>query len=44
LNTTWIETKLLEMIDVMNSETLPPRNFSCENCAYSQQRESMEAL
>lgn len=44
LNTTWIENKLLQMIDVMNSETLPSRNFSCENCAYSQQRVSMESL
>ena len=44
LNTEWIEKKLLEMIDVMNSEVLPPRNYSCENCAYARQRESMEAL
>jgi len=34
----WIEGKVIEMITLLNSEELPERNNSCENCAYAHQR------
>ena len=34
----WIESKVREMIDLLNSEELPEGNSSCENCAYAHQR------
>ena len=34
----WIESKVREMIDLLNSEELPEINSSCENCAYAYQR------
>ena len=37
-NSDWIDEKVLEMIDLLNSEKLPEANPSCENCAYVQQR------
>ena len=36
-NIDWIEKKLDEMINVMNSFDIPPSNLSCKNCAYSEQ-------
>jgi hypothetical protein len=34
----WVEGKVLDMIDLLNSKELPEANHSCENCAYVQQR------
>ena len=39
----WIESKVREMIDLLNSEELPEGNSSCENCAYAQQRSIVDA-
>ena len=36
-NINWIENKLEEMINVMNSSEIPKSNSSCKNCAYSEQ-------
>ena len=36
-NINWIENKLEEMINVMNSTEIPKSNLSCKNCAYSEQ-------
>tara|TARA_Y100000589_G_scaffold74994_1_gene68502 strand:- start:7207 stop:8067 length:861 start_codon:yes stop_codon:yes gene_type:complete len=33
----WIDNRLEEMIDVMNSNEMPKSNMSCKNCAYSEQ-------
>jgi hypothetical protein len=41
-NIDWIDPKVWEMIDVLNSHDLPEQNPSCENCAYAQQRTSLE--
>tara|TARA_Y100000758_G_C15955749_1_gene387651 strand:- start:35 stop:289 length:255 start_codon:yes stop_codon:yes gene_type:complete len=38
----WIDEAIFEMIDVLNSNSLPPSNPACENCAYSYQRAIME--
>lgn len=35
--TNHIETSVQKMINVMNSETIPESNESCENCAYANQ-------
>ena len=34
----WIEPKIQQMINILNSNELPPSNQSCENCAYANQR------
>ena len=34
----WIEPKLEKMVAVLNSDIIPERTDSCENCAYSYQR------
>ena len=34
----WIEPKIQKMINILNSNELPPSNQSCENCAYANQR------
>lgn len=41
-STHWIEEELLKMISVLNSDDLPPRTASCENCAYANQRMLIE--
>lgn len=41
-NSEWIEPKLKEMIDLLNSYDIPDTNPSCENCAYSHQRTAVE--
>jgi len=38
----WIDPKVWEMIDVLNSYNLPKQNPPCENCAYAHQRALME--
>ena len=38
----WIEDKVVEMIDVLNSDDAPFGNLSCENCACARQRTLME--
>lgn len=43
-NTEWIEPKLWDMVNTLNSHDLPEINESCENCAYASQRARMEAL
>ena len=42
-NVDWIDEKLSEMIQVLNSKKLPEVNPSCENCAYANQRAMIEA-
>ena len=44
LDYTWVESKLLEMSNVLNSQELPKENPACENCAYSRQRTLIEAI
>ena len=36
-NIDWIENKIDEMINLMNSTEIPKSNLSCKNCAYSEQ-------
>jgi hypothetical protein len=43
-NSSWIEEKVLEMINLLNSVKLPENNPSCENCAYALQRSKMERV
>ena len=38
----WIPREIDKMVEVLNTEKLPPINPSCENCAYSQQRALIE--
>jgi len=38
----WIDTKLEEMIHVLNSENIPESNFACENCAFNQEQLRIE--
>lgn len=38
----WIPNEIDKMVNVLNSQTLPDINPSCENCAYSQQRALIE--
>ena len=42
-NSDWIEEKLFAMLEVLNSDVIPERNQSCENCAYSHQRALLES-
>jgi hypothetical protein len=37
-DSSWIEEKVIEMIQVLNSHEMPKSNPSCENCAYVLQR------
>lgn len=41
-NFDWIPNKIDEMINLINSESLPKPNPSCMNCAYSLQRHKIE--
>ena len=34
VDTSWIEEKIVEMKDVLNSEKVPETEKSCEKCAY----------
>tara|TARA_B110000305_G_C19216607_1_gene528491 strand:- start:555 stop:821 length:267 start_codon:yes stop_codon:yes gene_type:complete len=34
VNTTWIENKLIEMKNVLNSDLIPELDKTCEKCAY----------
>ena len=36
-NVDWLENKIEEMLNVMNSQEIPESNVSCKNCAYSEQ-------
>jgi hypothetical protein len=38
----WIEPKLVEMIQALNSQEMPDSNPACENCAYARYRASLE--
>ena len=42
-DTSWIDSKLDEMLKVLTTQDLPKTNPSCENCAYSTQRALMES-
>jgi hypothetical protein len=41
-NSKWIEDRVWDMIDLLNSEELPNNNPSCENCAYALQRRNVK--
>ena len=41
-NSDWIEPKIQQMINILNSNELPTSNQSCENCAYATQRSIIE--
>jgi len=41
-NISWIDERVQNMIDCMNSDKLPECNTSCENCAYARQRNIVE--
>ena len=41
-NISWIDERVQDIIDCMNSDTLPESNKSCENCAYARQRNLVE--
>ena len=34
VNTTWIEDKIIEMKQVLNSDKIPEMTKTCEKCAY----------
>ena len=36
-NSDWIESKLDEMVALMNQHEIPEPNECCKNCAYSEQ-------
>ena len=38
----WIEQKLEEMIEVLNSANIPESHFACENCAFNQEQVRIE--
>ena len=40
----WIHDKVEEMIDLLNSNTVPQAHPSCKNCAYAMQRAEYEIL
>ena len=40
---TWVNNKVKEMIDCMNSNDIPNENISCMNCAYSKARKQFES-
>jgi len=42
-STDWIEPKLRDMVNTINSYAIPDGNEACENCAYASQRALMEA-
>ena len=41
-DTSWIPSKIKEMVNVLNSTEIPDSHESCENCAYAKQRASHE--
>ena len=41
-DSSWIEGKVIQMIDLLNSTKLPEINPFCENCAYGKQRTIQE--
>jgi len=38
----WIDNKVSEMIECMNTEALPESHLSCQNCAYARERAKIE--
>ena len=40
-DTSWVSSKIKEMINLLNSEDIPNSNESCENCAYAKEREAL---
>lgn len=43
-NVNWIDDKVVEMKEVLDSQSLPDRNPACENCAYANQRNGLEPI
>ena len=41
-NSDWVHGKVIEMIDLLNSNIAPDSNQSCKNCAYARQRAAFE--
>ena len=41
-DSSWIEKRVFEMLEILNSDKMPESNLACENCAYSRQRAIME--
>ena len=41
-NISWIEDKVEDMIDCMNSDVIPQGHMSCEHCAYARERKVYE--
>ena len=37
--TDWIPEELRDMLNTLNSETIPEGNISCMNCAYANRKE-----
>ena len=37
-NIGWVEPRIMEMVEVLNSKDVPMPNKSCENCAYARER------
>ena len=37
IDTSWIESKLDEMINCLNSNIIPEETESCENCAFNRE-------
>jgi hypothetical protein len=42
-NISWIPDKIIKMIEVMNKNNIPESHESCENCAYTRERNSIES-
>lgn len=41
-DSSWIEPRLAEMIQILNGDDIPDSNSACENCAYARQRTLLE--
>ena len=44
IETDYLEDKIQNMIDTMNSTKIPEGNKSCKNCAYARQRSVIDKL
>jgi hypothetical protein len=39
LDYSWVESEVFNMLNVLNSSTIPEETLGCENCAYNRERE-----
>jgi hypothetical protein len=39
LDYSWVEPQIFNMLNTLNSKTIPEETFGCENCAYHRERE-----